>query len=196
MIVILDTQTGNLRSIYNMLKYLEIPSVISKEDSVIEKASHLILGGVASWDFLVSKLKHDINFRLLQRKVFWDKVNLLGICAGFQVLFNSSEEGTTKGLGFLNGEVMKFRNVVTPHMGWNQVIPYQSKLLKGLEQPRFYFVHSYYVVPDSNYQFSITKYNNIPFVSVVEFHNIFGVQFHPEKSHKFGMKLLSNFWSM
>jgi glutamine amidotransferase len=197
MIVIVDYNLGNLGSIKNMIHRIGFDSVITSSPDVVLKASRLILPGVGSFDHAISNLKEMGLFEVV-KKVAESGIPTLGICLGMQILADSSEEGVESGLGLVPGEVKKFSSSPSfkiPHMGWNIAKPVSNNcLFKNLEvDSRFYFVHSYYfecTYPDN--QLSVTNYDG-EFTSSVFRNNIFGVQFHPEKSHHFGMKLLKNF---
>ncbi len=190
---------GNLGSIQNIIQKIGGSSVITSDPDKISKADKLLLPGVGSFDQASQNLK--------ERELFdatLDKANsgtpMLGICLGMQLLANNSEEGLLSGLGLIPGSVKKFvlaEGMKIPHMGWN-IVRYQAgnPLFKGFEdfeETRFYFVHSYHFVCN-NEENSIGKtiYGS-EFTCAVQNNNIFGVQFHPEKSHKFGMKLLHNY---
>lgn len=201
MITIINYNAGNIKSIQNMLKRIGAKTCISSNVDEIEQAEKIILPGVGHFDFGMINLKQSGLIEVLNKKVLKDKVPLLGICLGAQLLGNRSEEGKEKGLGWINMDVVKFDNVKMPenykipHMSWNEIeIKKSSKLLEGLNiESRFYFVHSYHMkCNDENDVLTNTNYG-YEFTSAVEKDNIFGVQFHPEKSHKFGMKLLDNF---
>lgn len=201
MVVIIDYEAGNIGSIRNMLKKIGTDAVITSNPDVIEKATHVILPGVGSFDFGMQKL-NDLNLiDTLRRKCHEEKTPTLGICLGAQLMCNSSQEGNLPGLGWIDAEVKKFPSLVNgtrytvPHMGWEIVsMVKQSNLILNLPQPaRFYFVHSYYIeCLDSTDRLMQSQYN-LTFDSAFERENIVGVQFHPEKSHKFGKQLLTNF---
>lgn len=201
MIVIIDYDLGNLGSIQNMISRIGYGSVVSKKREDIQTADKLILPGVGSFDKGMENIQKLQIDEVLRIAVIENKKPLLGICLGMQLLTNSSEEGNLPGLGYLNASVKKFKfddtqnHLKIPHMGWNTIVVNgASKLLEGMPADcRFYFVHSYCV--NCNQPENIiasTKYG-INFVSAFQKDNIAGVQFHPEKSHKYGMKLLKNF---
>lgn len=201
MIVIIDYNTGNIGSIKNMLKRLGVPSVITKETAVIENAEKLILPGVGHFDYGMKNLKTSGLIDVLNKKVLVDKTPILGICLGAQLLTEGSEEGIEKGLGWIKGKTVAFdktklaTNQKVPHMGWTNVANYhQSKLFENiLDEPRFYFVHSYHLSIENKSNCMVTANYGYEFVAGVEHENILGTQFHPEKSHKYGMKILENF---
>lgn len=200
MITIVDYGMGNLGSIFNMFKKIGVQSKITSDKNEIEKATKVLLPGVGSFDAAMSKIK-ELDFQsLLNYKALEEKIPILGICLGMQLLTNSSEEGTLPGLGWIPAETLKFKldanqNLKIPHMGWNMVQKNRaSKLIDNFEEEaRFYFVHSYYVKCQNDAN-SILKTNyGLTFDSAIQKDNIYGAQFHPEKSHKFGMTLLKNF---
>jgi glutamine amidotransferase len=201
MITIINYNAGNIKSIQNMLKRIGAKSCISSNVEEIEQAERLILPGVGHFDYGMRNLKQSGLIDVLNKKVVVDKTPLLGICLGAQLLGNGSEEGEEKGLGWINMDVVKFDkakmpdNLKIPHMSWNEIlIKKSSKLLEGLnDESRFYFVHSYHMMCNNEKDILTNTNYGYEFSSAVEKENIFGVQFHPEKSHKFGMKLLENF---
>lgn len=201
MITIINYNAGNIKSIQNMLKRIGAKSCISSDATEIEQAEKLILPGVGHFDYGMRNLQESGLIEVLNKKIVTDKVPLLGICLGAQLLGNKSEEGIIPGLGWIDMQVVKFdenklpKNLKIPHMSWNEIIiKKQSELLAGLNnESRFYFVHSYHMkCNDENDILTNTNYG-YEFTSAVEKDNIYGVQFHPEKSHKFGMRLLENF---
>jgi imidazole glycerol-phosphate synthase subunit HisH len=203
MLTIVDYGVGNLASIKNMLKKLGCDALISSNESEILSADKLILPGVGAFDTCANKLKDSGLLSVLNKKALEEKIPLLGICVGCQLLMEKSEEGTQPGLGWIKGEVKKFDqqqmsdDLKIPHMDWTDVeLNKPSLLFKNMyEEPRFYFVHSYYPSPINSDDVLMYANYGYKFAAAVEHENIMGVQFHPEKSHKFGMKLLENFVS-
>lgn len=204
MITIIDYGLGNLGSILNMFKKVGAQAQISSDLDEIEKADKLLLPGVGAFDNGMKQLKERGMIDLLNWKALDQKVPVLGICLGMQLLGKSSEEGLEPGLGWIDAHTVKFRftgeNAVlkVPHMGWNLTKERKaSPLLKEMyDEPRFYFVHSYHFVCEHPQDELYRSNYGISFVSGVQKDNIMGVQFHPEKSHKFGMRLFSNFASI
>ena len=200
MITIIDYGLGNLGSIANMLKRIGIRSNITSSISEISNAEKIILPGVGSFDYAINEINQRGLQEVLNKKALIDKVPFLGICLGMQLLTKSSEEGSLPGLGFINAETKKFQfsnnSFKIPHMGWNTTkLIRKSELTDEMEniKNRFYFVHSFYVkCLDSTNSVAKTNYG-IDFDSIIQHKNIYGAQFHPEKSHKFGMKLFLNF---
>ncbi|MCT7487114.1 imidazole glycerol phosphate synthase subunit HisH [Aliarcobacter cryaerophilus] len=197
MIVVIDYGMGNLGSIANMIKKVGHKSIITSDLDEIKKATKLILPGVGSFDNGMKNLQERGMIEVLNQKVLVEKIPILGICLGMQLMTKTSEEGNLAGLGWVDAETKKFVSdtLKIPHMGWN-IIKHQksSQLFDELEsEKRFYFVHSYCV--SCNHQEDILTTTNYThdFVSSFEKENIIGVQFHPEKSHKFGMSIIRNF---
>lgn len=201
MITIIDYNTGNLGSIKNMLKRLGIPSQITNDIAKIEQAEKLILPGVGHFDYGMKNLHNSGVVNMLNQKVLENKTPILGICLGVQLLTEASEEGTEKGLGWIKGKTIAFdksklaSNQKVPHMGWTDVAHYsQSKLFEDMfDEPRFYFVHSFHLSLEDKSDCLVTANYGYDFAAGIEHQNILGTQFHPEKSHKFGMKVLENF---
>lgn len=200
MIVIIDYGIGNLASVLNMFKKIGTKDVmISGDPDQIYKADKILLPGVGAFDTGMANLENSNLIPVLQSKVLKEKVPLLGICLGMQLLTNKSEEGLKAGLGFIDAETIKFKftpeqNLKIPHMGWNYIkVQQQNKLIALDTKHRFYFVHSYYV-KCNNLENSIATANyGLDFSCMINRENIYGAQFHPEKSLKFGMEILSNF---
>jgi glutamine amidotransferase len=197
---------GNPASIQNMIQKLGSTAVISMDNKSINSADAIILPGVGAFDNGMTKLAASDSFHTLQHKVIEEKIPFLGICLGMQLLFETSEEGKKPGLGWISGEVKRFdftnqeknKYLKIPHMGWNDVkILNPNKLLDNLEvMARFYFVHSYHVVCKHSEHIIATTFYGYEFTSVVNKENIWGTQFHPEKSHRYGLMLLSNFLNL
>tara|TARA_B110000879_G_scaffold183837_1_gene242922 strand:- start:391 stop:1008 length:618 start_codon:yes stop_codon:yes gene_type:complete len=192
---------GNIGSVMNMLKKIGVDAEICVESTNIKNSTHIILPGVGSFDRGMKKLKDRGFYDAIQNDVKKFQIPFLGICLGMQFLFKHSDEGTSYGLDLIPGKLEKFdlketgSDLKVPHMGWNYVnFSDSSKLGKGLkENSRFYFVHSYcYKNTKSIYCKGFTDYGE-NFTSVIENENFFGVQFHPEKSLNFGIKLFKNF---
>ncbi len=201
MIVIVDYGVGNLGSIINMLKKVGVKAVASSEPDVLQQAEKLILPGIGAFDAGMNKLNECGLVPLLNYLALEKKVPFLGLCLGLQLMTKRSEEGRAPGLGWLDAETVRFKfgaeqtHLKVPHMGWNTIDVCQPHpLFTDLESPsRFYFVHSYYVRShDSEAVLAETDYG-FRFHSILGKGNIMGAQFHPEKSHKYGMRLLKNF---
>lgn len=202
MITIIDYGMGNLGSIKNMLKKIGVESEITNNKALIEKTEKIILPGVGHFDKAMRNLKELNLIEVLNRKAIIEKVPVLGICLGMQILASDSEEGNEKGLGWVDGNVVKFnidKKLKIPHMGWNTIeVKRENHSLFHNKYPetRFYFVHSYHFKCNHVLNILCTTNYGIEFTSAVCKDNIIGVQFHPEKSHKFGMRLLENFAKM
>ncbi|MFN7013903.1 MAG: imidazole glycerol phosphate synthase subunit HisH [Bacteroidia bacterium] len=204
MTTIIDYGCGNLGSIQNMIKKIGGVSKISSNPEEISNAEKLILPGVGAFDTGIKNLHEKGIWEVLNRKVLDEKIPILGICLGMQLMTNSSEEGVLKGLSWVDAVTQKFNfeNVdqkrKIPNMGWNYIqIKKSSKLFSNMyENPKFYFVHSYYVKCHNAQDILSTAEYSFNYDCAFEKENIFGVQFHPEKSHKYGMKLLENFLAL
>jgi glutamine amidotransferase len=200
MITIIDYKTGNLGSIQNILKRIGEESIVTSDKNVISDARKIILPGVGAFDTGMRNLAELDLIDILNKKALSEKIPVLGICLGMQLLSSGSEEGSLPGLGWISAVTRRFvfrdvQEYKIPHMGWNFISQHkESRLLTGMyPEPRFYFVHSYYFKADDPSDILTTTTYETEFVSSVEKGKILGVQFHPEKSHKFGMRLLKNF---
>ncbi len=199
MITIVDYGMGNLGSVQNMFKYIKVPAQISSDEEEIAKASKLLLPGVGSFASAMSKINGSGLKNILNHKVLVEKIPILGICLGMQLLTSFSEEGNVEGLDWIKAQTKRFRfedkSIKIPHMGWNRVrVLRETPLTKGFnDEFRFYFVHSYYVKCENREDAMLETQYGLTFDSGIHHNNIYGVQFHPEKSHKFGMKMLQNF---
>lgn len=204
MIIIIDYGFGNLGSMANMLKKIGAKAVVSRDANAIAKASKLILPGVGSFDSGMRNLEKYGLISLVSDRVLKDKTPVLGVCLGMQLLGKRSEEGHLDGLGWIDSETVRFNfdnnqeDLKIPHMGWNTVNVYKSHpLFDCLEsENRFYFVHSYHVTCVNPENVLATSHYGFDFNAAIVKDNIIGVQFHPEKSHKFGMRLLKHFVEM
>ena len=201
MITIVDYGIGNLGSIKNMFNRIGVPATIAADLDVIGNAEKLVLPGVGDFDNAIQRINNSGLREILDRKVLRDRSPTLGICLGMQLLTQSSEEGTLPGLGWIKAVTSRFPKIAdlkVPHMGWNRVSKVRgSPISENLpDETRFYFLHSY-CVHVQNHEDSVLKTNyGVSFDSAIQRGNIFGAQFHPEKSHKFGMQFLKNFASL
>jgi len=201
MIVVVDYGMGNLGSIVNMIKKVGGETIVSGGPYDIERADKLVLPGVGSFDSGMAKLHERGYVELLTRKVVSDRISILGICLGMQLFTRRSEEGAAPGLGWIDAETVRFRfdagmpRIKIPHMGWNSVTVTQPHPLfpDRQKERRFYFVHSYHVCCcDPTNVLATTQYG-LEFTSALMKDNIVGTQFHPEKSHRYGMELMQHF---
>lgn len=202
MIVILDYGLGNPASIENMVRRAGGQAVISSDPLVVGQADKFILPGVGAFDEGMTNLTGAAFFPVFRDKVLIEKKPLLGICLGMQLLSESSEEGVLPGLGWIQSETVRFSGEVfsgydyrVPHMGWTEVsFSDRSGLFENMyEDARFYFVHSYHVKCKDPRNVAVQAGYGIPFTAGIRQNNIYGVQFHPEKSHKYGLRLIENF---
>ncbi len=199
MIAIIDYDVGNIAAVANMLRRIGAACTITAQPEVVERAERIILPGNGSYDACMRNLRATGLLPVLEDRVLRQGVPLLGICVGAQMLGGSSEEGKEPGLGWLDMQVRRFPDtpgIRVPHMGWNQVVPTQPRnaIVQALQDDaRFYFVHSYYLAPADASDVMLTARYGIEFAAGVARGNIYGVQFHPEKSHRFGKQLLSAF---
>lgn len=199
-IAIINYGLGNLGSVKNMLKKVGSNNVVITDDiREIEQADKLVLPGVGSFDHGMRQLEEKGLIEGLNRIVLDEKKPILGVCLGAQLMCKSSEEGELPGLGWFNAEVKKFnptdKQLKIPHMGWNRVhIEKNHAWINELPEPaRFYFVHSFYISPNEESDVLLTCNYGASFCAALQYKNRVGMQFHPEKSHKFGMQVFRNF---
>jgi imidazole glycerol-phosphate synthase subunit HisH len=201
MLTIVNYGVGNLSSMQNMLKKIGVSSIISNKKDEISTAEKLILPGVGAFDTCADRLKESGLIPVLNERVIKDKIPVLGVCVGMQLMLDSSEEGIMPGLGWIKGKIVRFnkdllsKQLKIPHMGWAEIgLNKKNNLLDGIQgNPRYYFVHSYHASLEHKEDELFFATHGYQFTAGIQYENITGVQFHPEKSHKFGMKLLSNF---
>jgi glutamine amidotransferase len=201
MIGILDYGVGNIKAFSNIFHFLNIPYRIIKDSKELRQMSRFILPGVGAFDSVMNKLESSCFLEELNEEVIHKKKPFLGVCVGMQILARMSEEGVKPGLDWIPGKVVKFKsgfekqNVVVPQIGWNTIhFSEDEKIFKNIPQnSRFYFLHSFYYIPEHLENSLSTTDHGVLFSSAVRKNNIFGLQFHPEKSHKNGIILLRNF---
>jgi imidazole glycerol-phosphate synthase subunit HisH len=197
-ICVLDFDTGNIGSVSNLLEKLNLNYCVSNKNDDLEDSSHLILPGVGSFSKAITKLKQKIDITFLNKQVLQKKKPILGICVGMQLMAEIGNEfGINEGLGWIKGSVdlIKSNEMPLPHIGWNEVnIEMDNKIFDGIDSGHdFYFVNSYYFnIKDNQDMIGSTNYGS-KFPSIVNKGNIYGVQFHPEKSQKYGQKIILNF---
>jgi len=203
MIKIIDYGMGNTASMLNMIRKVGGQAELCAIPSELNSATAIILPGVGSFDNAITKLENSGFLEALHSKVIKEKIPFLGVCLGMQLLFEKSEEGKLPGLKWVEGDVKHFNfsdiqfkdRLKAPHMGWNVITPktYEG-LFSGLEnEARFYFIHSYYVHCSNPLDVLATANYGHEFTCSVRHDNIWGVQFHPEKSHQFGIQVFKNF---
>ena len=201
MIAIIDYGLGNIQAFVNVYSRLGIPIKVAQTPDELKVATKLILPGVGAFDHAIELLENSGMRSALDHLVLDRKVPILGVCVGMQILANTSDEGTLDGLGWIPGHVKAFNLVPEsdqlplPHMGWNDVrVTAGHHLFKGIEEwPRFYFLHSYFFESLNRECVIATASYGIDCCCAVRSNNVYGVQFHPEKSHHFGTDLLKNF---
>lgn len=200
MIGIIDYGLGNVQAFLNIYKKLGFPAMTVQTIDQVDRATKFILPGVGSFDWAMERLHASGMKDRLEERVLGAKQPVLGVCVGMQMLARSSEEGHLPGLGWVPGIVKKFdedlfsQKTHLPHMGWNDVTPYDhATLFNGMKEQRYYFLHSYHFIPDDKAHVLATTSYGYRFASSVCVGNIYGTQFHPEKSHQWGIRLLKNF---
>lgn len=201
MITIVDYGTSNLGSMQNMLRKIGAASRIAASPDDLDGASKIIVPGVGSFDAGMGKLRESGMIPVLNQKALVDRIPTLGVCLGMQLMTESSEEGVLSGLGWIEAEAVRFDQngdlgLKVPHMGWNEVVPAKASALTANfpADARFYFAHSYHVKCKVAEDVLLgVSYGAGTFTAAFERGNLFGAQFHPEKSHRFGMAFLRNF---
>ncbi len=202
MIKIIDYGVGNIKAFVNLYKRLGIEIEIASNEKSLSNASKLILPGVGHFDYAMDKFSESGMMNTVNNLVVNEKVPVLGICVGMQIMARSSDEGSKKGLGWINANVKKIdtnkNNLRLPHMGWNNIIINKNdSILKNLDNDsRFYFLHSYFF--NCKNEQNIIAFSNygLNFPSIIRQDNIIGIQCHPEKSHEFGEQILKNFFDL
>ncbi len=199
-IIIIDYGVGNLRSVQKKIQRVGTEAEITSNIDTIVHADKLILPGVGHFTNGVIKLKESGIWDVLNKTVLENKKPILGICLGMQLMAKHSDEGNTEGLGWFDADIIKFKvrdrlRYKVPHMGWNNAVAKkESVLFQGIsEEAMFYFVHSYHIKCNDEQDILTTTEYEYPFTSSIQKGNIFGTQFHPEKSHDFGEIVLRNF---
>ncbi len=200
MIAIIDYGSGNINAFANVLKRLNINAKIACTKKDLVDVTRIVLPGVGAFDHVMSSFNKSGLRDVVERMVFEEGTKVIGICAGMQILANSSDEGKEKGLGWIDGQVRLLdtseikSKTKLPHMGWNKIIYNGDPLFTGIDnQARFYFVHSYYFECENEVNSIASTEYGFNFTSAVKKGNVYGVQFHPEKSHQNGQQLLKNF---
>lgn len=203
MTTIVDYGLGNVAAFSNVYNRLQLPVATARCPADIRKASRLILPGVGAFDWVMERLQASGMLPAIADRVLHEATPILGVCVGMQMLGESSEEGKLPGLGWIQGRVLRLpdlgggRPLQLPHMGWNSVKPAAgAPLFRNMLSPRFYFLHSYYFECAHRENVLASTSYGLNFASAVFDRNIFGVQFHPEKSHSWGTELLRNFGAL
>jgi glutamine amidotransferase len=201
-LVLVDYGVGNIQAFVHIYQRLNINVVAATTSDQLQMADKLILPGVGAFDWAMERLNSSGLRLALDRMVLERKTTVLGICVGMQMMARRSEEGKSEGLGWIDAEVVRFdsrqtKNAPLPHMGWNDVQPLDCEnLFLGIELPRYYFLHSFIVVPRRQEHVLATACYGSDFTAAVRNNHVFGTQFHPEKSHQWGINLLKNFADM
>ena len=200
MIGLIDYGLGNLNSFANILNSFDEKFFIISNKNDFNRATKIILPGVGAFDKAINLLNFKNFTDALNKKVLIEKVPTLGVCVGMQIMAKTSQEGSEIGLGWTDDKVECFdknSNFPIPHMGWNKVVLDNSiDIFKDISELKFYFLHSYYFSSNTNIKNIATTSYGVNFVSAFNKENIYGIQFHPEKSHLSGVKLLKNFCNL
>jgi glutamine amidotransferase len=190
---------GNIQAFATIYQRLNIPVSIAKTPEQLEGAEKIILPGVGAFDWTMTKLNDSGMRPMLDTMVLERKVPVMGVCVGMQIMAQRSEEGALPGLGWIEGEVVHFsknseENKPLPHMGWNDVVPLKcDTIFRNVADPRYYFLHSYCMAPKHSSDILATSDYGVEFAAAVGKGHIYGTQFHPEKSHQWGIDLLRSF---
>ncbi|MGB3900555.1 MAG: imidazole glycerol phosphate synthase subunit HisH [Mesorhizobium sp.] len=200
MIVLVDYGLGNIQAFANIYRRLGLPVATARTPQELDGARKIVLPGVGAFDWAMDKLNASGMREKLDELVLERGADVIGICVGMQMMARRSDEGKLPGLGWIDAEVVKFdtsgfnQPTHLPHMGWNDIkVTADDTLFRGIETPRYYFLHSYHVVPKSDAHVLATASYGGRFVAAVRAGNVYGTQFHPEKSHGWGISLLKNF---
>lgn len=200
MIALVDYGLGNIQAFANIYRHLGIEAAAARTANDLRTASRIILPGVGAFDWAMTRLQESGLREALDEEVLGAKKPVLGICVGMQMMARASEEGKLPGLGWIDATVERFDTRLLeskthlPHMGWNDARPVRTDtLFSGLDAPRYYFLHSYFMKTDREENVLATSNYGVTFTSAVQAGNVYGTQFHPEKSHQWGVRLLKNF---
>lgn len=200
MITIVNYGLGNFQAFANIYSRLNVPYKIASAPAELAGAERIVLPGVGAFDWAMTRLNSSGLRQVLDELVLERRIPILGVCVGMQVMMESSEEGLLPGLAWIRGSVKRLAHgdgregTKLPHMGWNDVRPKGTNcLFQGIESPIFYFLHSYYVAPVSSDDVLSEADYNVTFAAAIRHDKIYGTQFHPEKSHQYGIALLKNF---
>ncbi|MGR6860403.1 imidazole glycerol phosphate synthase subunit HisH [Aliivibrio salmonicida] len=194
-VAIVNTGLGNVGSVFNMIKKAGGKPILVSNPDELDFFDKIVLPGVGTFDNGMTRLIEQ-GFDIVIKEQAKKGKYILGICLGMQMLTEGSEEGLLSGLGIIKGSCKKFNSslydIKIPHMGWNKVMVKDHYLFEGIDEPRFYFVHSFYVNVENDVKL-VESHHGHDFTCGIHSGNVVGLQFHPEKSHKFGLKLFSNF---
>lgn len=200
MVTLVNYGLGNISAFANIYRGLNIPVRVARAPEDFSDVEKLILPGVGSFDWAMTRLNESGLRDDLERLVLGEQVPVLGVCVGLQMMARQSEEGGVPGLGWLDADVVELcgeGELHLPHMGWNDVVPDpQGGIFQGVKNPRFYFLHSYVLEPDRGSDVLAWSHYGRDFAAAMGSGNVLGTQFHPEKSHKWGIDLLRNFAEM